>query len=62
MVCDKAFHGGKRGFIPSRQFGPTLLVHPWEKPGKIPKVISVVSIISQGGVCLGRWRGKPIIS
>lgn len=31
-------------------------------PGKIPNVINVVSIISQGGVCLGGWRGKPIIS
>lgn len=49
-------------FLQGNSFKATLLVHPWEKPGKIPKVISVVSIISQGGVCLGRWRGKPIIS
>lgn len=62
MTAFEGFLGGERGFVPSRQFGPTLLVHPWGKPGKIPKVISIVSIIAQGGVCLGGWREKPIIS
>lgn len=47
-------------FIPSRQFGPTLLVHPMGKPGKIPEVISVVSYFT--GCVWVDGGGKPIIS
>lgn len=61
MTPFEGIQGGERGFIPSKYFGRTLPAHQWGKPGKIPKVISVVSV-SQGAVCLGGWRGKPIIS
>lgn len=52
---------GRGGLCSLRAVGSNQACLPVGKAGEIPKVISAISVMSQGGMHLDEWKGNPII-